>query len=121
MDLARSIQAVTEDAMLRVAKHIHKLTGHKNLCLAGGVALNCVANGRILKEGPFENIWIQPSSGDAGGALGAALRIWYKYLGNKRTVDNINDSQKGSFLGPEYNDSYIENYLKSSNIPYVKL
>src|SRR3989338_7704843 len=121
MDLAMSIQAVTEEVMLKAVKYIHKLTGQKNLCLAGGVALNCVANGRILKEGPFENIWIQPSSGDAGGALGAALRIWYKYLGNKRTVDNINDSQKGSFLGPEYNDSYIENYLKSSNIPNEKV
>jgi carbamoyltransferase len=80
-----------------------------------------VANGRILKEGPFENVWIQPSAGDAGGALGAALRIWYKYLGNKRTVDNISDSQKGSFLGPEYSDTCVENYLKANNIPHVKL
>jgi carbamoyltransferase len=121
MDLARSIQAVAEEVMLKTVKHIHKLTGQKNLCLAGGVALNCVANGRVLKEGPFENVWIQPSAGDAGGALGAALRIWYKYLGNKRTVDNISDSQKGSFLGPEYSDTCVENYLKANNIPHVKL
>ncbi|MDO8602980.1 MAG: carbamoyltransferase [Candidatus Omnitrophota bacterium] len=121
MDLARSVQAVTEEAMLRTCRHIHKLTGQKNLCLAGGVALNCVANGKILKEGPFENIWIQPSAGDAGGALGAALRIWYKYLGNKRSADDIHDSQKGSYLGPEYQDSYIENYLKTNNIAYSKL
>jgi len=121
MDIARSIQAVTEKVMLKTVKHIHKLTGQKNLCLAGGVALNCVANGRILKEGPFENIWIQPSAGDAGGALGAALRIWYKYLGNKRTADDISDSQKGSFLGPEYSDTYVENYLKANNIPHIRL
>ena len=121
MDLARSVQLVAEEAMLRASRHIHKVTGQKNLCLAGGVALNCVANGRVLREGPFENIWIQPSAGDAGGALGAALRIWYKYLGNKRTADNLKDSQKGSYLGPEYSDDYIENYLKSNNIPYVKL
>jgi carbamoyltransferase len=120
MDLARSIQAVTEEVMLRAARHVHKITGQKNLCLAGGVALNCVANGRILKQGPFENIWIQPSSGDAGGALGAALRVWYKYLGNKRTVDGLKDSQKGSFLGPEYPDTYIEDYLRKNNIPYQR-
>jgi len=120
MDLARSVQAVTEEAMLKAARHIHKLTGQKNLCLAGGVALNCVANGRVLRKGPFENIWIQPSAGDAGGALGAALRIWYKYLGNKRSADNVHDSQKGSYLGPEYSDGYIENYLKTNNIPYTK-
>jgi len=121
MDIARSVQAVTEEVMLKTSRHIHKLTGQKNLCLAGGVALNCVANGRVLKEGPFENVWIQPSAGDAGGALGAALRIWYKYLGNKRTADNMSDSQKGSFLGPEYSDGYVENYLKANNIPYSKL
>ena len=121
MDLARSVQLVAEEAMLRASRHIHKVTGQKNLCLAGGVALNCVANGRVLREGPFENIWIQPSAGDAGGALGAALQIWYKYLGNKRSADNIHDSQKGSYLGPEYPDDYIENYLKTSNIPHSKL
>jgi len=120
MDIARSIQAVTEEVMLKVTRHAHKITGQRNLCLAGGVALNCVANGRILKEGPFENIWIQPSAGDAGGALGAALRIWYKYLGNKREADNANDFQRGSYLGPGYSDSDIEDYLKTNNIPYDK-
>ncbi|MCX5693190.1 MAG: carbamoyltransferase [Candidatus Omnitrophica bacterium] len=120
MDLARSVQAVTEEVMLRAAKHIHAVTGQKNLCLAGGVALNCVGNGKILKQGPFERIWIQPAAGDAGGAIGAALRIWYKYLGNKRDADNAKDSQKGSYLGPEYTDGYIENYLKKNDIPYEK-
>lgn len=120
MDLARSVQAVTEEAMLKVARHVHKITGQKNLCLAGGVALNCVGNGRILKEGPFENIWIQPAAGDAGGALGAALRIWHKYLGNERSVDGVNDRQKGSYLGPGYSDEYVESYFKDNNIPYKK-
>ena len=120
MDLAMSIQAVTEEVMLKAVKYIHKLTGQKNLCLAGGVALNCVANGRILREGPFENIWIQPSAGDAGGALGAALRVWYKYLGNERVVADAKDSQKGSYLGPEYSDGCIEGYLKTNSIPYAK-
>jgi len=117
MDLAKSIQVVTEEVMLRAARHVHKLTGQKNLCLAGGVALNCVGNGRILREGPFERVWIQPAAGDAGGALGAALRIWYKYLGNQRKVDDVRDSQKGSFLGPVYSDDYIEGYLRNNNIP----
>ena len=80
MDLARSVQEVTEEVMLRMARHVQKETGQKNLCLAGGVALNCVGNGRVLREGPFENIWIQPAAGDAGGALGAALFVWYQYL-----------------------------------------
>jgi len=121
MDLAKSVQVVTEKVMLRVAKHIHNTTGQKNLCLAGGVALNCVANGRILSEGPFEKIWIQPAAGDAGGAVGAALRIWHKYLGNPRRVDGIKDRQKGSYLGPAYSDTYIEDYLKKNSIPYEKL
>ena len=80
MDLAKSVQVVTEEVMIRTARHIHKLTGEKSLCLAGGVALNCVGNGRILREGPFENIWIQPAAGDAGGALGAALFVWHQLL-----------------------------------------
>ncbi|MFA5389450.1 MAG: carbamoyltransferase [Candidatus Omnitrophota bacterium] len=121
MDLARSIQAVTEEAMLKAARHIYKLTGLKNLCLAGGVALNCVANGRVLREGPFEKIWIQPAAGDAGGAIGAALRVWYKYIGNRRDTAVAGDFQKGSFLGPEYADDYIENYLKAEKIPHIKL
>ena len=116
MDLAKSIQVVTEEVMLKVVRHIHRVTGEKNLCIAGGVALNCVGNGRILREGPFENIWIQPAAGDAGGAIGAALRIWYKYLGNKRVVGNLRDRQKGSYLGPGYSDSYIEDYLRKKDI-----
>ncbi|MBU1006738.1 MAG: carbamoyltransferase [Candidatus Omnitrophica bacterium] len=120
MNLARSVQAVTEEVMLKVTRHIHKITGQKNLCLAGGVALNCVGNGRILRESPFERVWVQPAAGDAGGALGAALRIWYKYLGNERVADGVKDVQKGSLLGPEYSDAYIEDYLKNSGIPYQK-
>src|SRR4030043_1169155 len=121
MDLARSIQVVTEEIMLRSARHIHKITGENYLCLAGGVALNCVGNGRILREGPFEDIWIQPAAGDAGGALGAALLVWHKYLKNKRITDNKNDKQRGSFLGPSYNDDAIENYLLKEGMPYKKL
>jgi len=121
MDLAASIQKVTEEIMLKIVRHVHKITGQNKLCLAGGVALNCVAGGRILREGPFEQIWIQPASGDAGGAMGAALSIWYKYLGNKRTPDGIKDSQQGSLLGPSYRDDEIENFLKEQNITFKKL
>jgi len=121
MDIAASAQKVTEEIMLKMASHVHKTTGKDKLCLAGGVALNCVANWRVLKEGPFKKIWIQPASGEAGGALGAALLVWYKYLGNKRVVDENNDAQKSSLLGPHYSDSYIEDFLKKENIPYRKL
>jgi len=121
MDIAASIQDVTEEIMLKMAAHIHKVTGQDKLCLAGGVALNCVGNGRILREGPFKEIWVQPASGDAGGALGAALLVWHKYLGNKRSVDGVNDSQKASLLGPSYSDDYIESFLKEQNIPYRHL
>ncbi len=121
MDLARSIQEVTEEVMLRAVRYVHKKTGQKNLCLAGGVALNCVANGRILREGPFENLWIQPAAGDAGGALGAALFTWYQYLGNERVADGKKDFQCGSYLGPEFKDSCIQDYLEKNNIPYTKL
>ncbi|MDD5109060.1 MAG: carbamoyltransferase [Candidatus Omnitrophica bacterium] len=121
MDIAASIQAVTEEIVLKMARYVHKVTGQNNLCLAGGVALNCVGNGRILREGPFKNIWIQPASGDAGGALGAALLIWYKYLGNKRIVDGSHDLQRASLLGPSYSDSYIENFLKESSAVYRQL
>ncbi len=121
MDVAASIQNVTEEIMLRMARHVYNVTGQENLCLAGGVALNCVGNGRILREGPFKNIWIQPASGDAGGALGAALLIWHKYLGNNRIVDDKHDLQKASLLGPSYNDDYIEKFLKESNIPHRRL
>ncbi|MGA2775324.1 MAG: carbamoyltransferase [Candidatus Omnitrophota bacterium] len=121
MDLAASVQKVTEEIMLKISRYIHRITGQNKLCLAGGVALNCVANGRILREGPFKEIWIQPASGDAGGALGAALSVWYKYLGNKRVSDGIKDNQQGSLLGPSYNDDEIENFLKEENIPFKKL
>ncbi|MBN2138811.1 MAG: carbamoyltransferase [Sedimentisphaerales bacterium] len=121
MDLARSVQDVTEEAMLRMTRHIHNVTGQKNLCLAGGVALNCVGNGRILREGPFENIWIQPAAGDAGGALGAAMFAWHQYLGNDRQADNKNDVQRGSYIGPEFKDSEILEYLKTSDIPFMRL
>ncbi len=101
MDLAASVQAVTEEVMLRAAQHVHTETGMKNLCLAGGVALNCVGNGRILREGPFENVWIQPAAGDAGGALGAALFVWHQLLDKPRQVGPC-DSQQGSLLGPSF-------------------
>ncbi len=100
MDLAASVQLVTEEIMLSMARHVRKETGQKYLCLAGGVALNCVANGKILREGIFDNIWIQPAAGDAGGALGAALFAWHEVLNGKRTVITGKDSQKGSYLGP---------------------
>lgn len=121
MDIAASIQGVIEEIMLKMASHIHKVTGQDKLCLAGGVALNCVGNGRILREGPFKDIWIQPASSDAGGALGVALLVWHKYLGNKRNVDGVNDLQKASLLGPFYSDDYIESFLKKQNIPYRRL
>lgn len=121
MDLARSLQDVTEEIMLRMARHVFRETGQKNLVLAGGVALNCVGNGRILREGPFENIWIQPAAGDAGGALGAALFVWYGYLGNERKADGKHDKQKGSYLGPEYPDEYTERFLEDNHIKYRKI
>ncbi|MDI6809397.1 MAG: carbamoyltransferase [Candidatus Eisenbacteria bacterium] len=121
MDLARSVQDVTEEVMVRMGRNIYKETGQKKLCLAGGVALNCVANGRILREGPFVDIWIQPSAGDAGGALGAALFVWYQYLENKRVADGEKDFQLGSYLGPEFRNGDISGYLKNNNIPYVEL
>jgi carbamoyltransferase len=121
MDLAASVQKVTEEAMLRSARHVHKLTGMKNLCLAGGVALNCVGNGKVLREGPFENLWIQPAAGDAGGALGTALFIWHQLLEKPRTV-RPRDQQQGSLLGPEYDDEQIRQFLdsESAHYEYVK-
>jgi len=121
MDIAASIQAVTEEIMLRMVKHIHQETGQKYLCLAGGVALNCVANGRILREGPFENIWIQPAAGDAGGALGAALSVWHHYLDNERTVSTGTDSQNGSYLGPSFSDDKVKSFLSKNNYPHHDL
>ena len=100
MDLARSLQEVTEEIVLKIGNHVYKETGLKNLCLAGGVALNCVANGRLLREGPFENIWIQPAAGDAGGALGAALIGWYKYLTIQELLMKKQIHKKVLILGP---------------------
>ena len=120
MDIAASLQEVTEEIMVKMARHIREITGMKNLCLAGGVALNCVGNGKILKEKIFENIWIQPAAGDAGSALGVALCCWYQILDNKR-VTNGCDAMKGAYLGPHYKDSEIKNYLDTESIPYRKL
>jgi len=106
---------------LKMGNHVYKETGLTNLALAGGVALNCVANGKLLKEGPFENIWIQPAAGDAGGALGAALVGWYNYFGNSRIADNKTDSQAGSYLGPAYGDDEIQSFMQSNNYPASKL
>jgi carbamoyltransferase len=121
MDIARSIQDVTEEIMFRMARHVRRETGLKDLCLAGGVALNCVANGRILREGVFDRIWIQPAAGDAGGALGAALFVWHQILGQERQADGIHDSQRGSYLGPAYSRDEIHGYLRSQNIPFTEL
>ncbi len=119
MDLAASVQAVTEEVMLRMARHVKKETGEKNLCLAGGVALNCVGNGKILREKVFDRIWIQPAAGDAGGALGAALFTWHQVLDNPRLVPgNGRDSQRGSYLGPKFSSDEIEAWLKENGYPY---
>lgn len=120
MDIAASIQQVTEEIMLRASRFVHEKTGMKNLCLAGGVALNCVGNGRILREGPFENLWIQPAAGDAGGALGVALFIWHQLLGKPRTVNPL-DSQKGSLLGPSFSATDIRQFLDSIGAKYEEL
>ncbi len=121
MNLAASIQKVTEDVVIKIAKNIAKETGEKNLCLAGGVALNCVANGKLLREKIFENIWVQPAAGDAGGALGAALSAWYLHHSGTRHVDGNNDGMFGSYLGPKFTDSEIENELIASNAIFHKL
>ena len=138
MDLARSIQVITEEAMMKMATFVHQETGMKNLCMAGGVALNCVANGRILREGPFENIWIQPAAGDAGGAVGIALAIWHRYLGKERIsperagtwessrapenagTPKFADGMKGSFLGPKDSEDQIESFLNRRGVPFKK-
>ncbi|MFA5335227.1 MAG: carbamoyltransferase [Candidatus Omnitrophota bacterium] len=121
MDLAASVQAVAEEALLRIARHVHSVTKKEYLALAGGVALNCVANGRILRETPFKGIWIQPAAGDAGAALGAALFTWYQYIGSERRADGKSDSMKASLLGPSYTNGYIEEFLKARGIPYTRL
>ena len=120
MDIAASIQAVTEEIVLRLTDSISKETKIKNLCMAGGVALNCVANGKILKKNIFENIWFQPAAGDAGGSLGAALAFWYHELGNKRKVVTSGDDMKGSYLGPSFDENEIENTLKNIGAKYEK-
>jgi len=119
MDLAASIQKVTEEIMMRAARHLQRETGMKNLCLAGGVALNCVGNGRILREGPFENIWIQPAAGDAGGALGTALFIWHQLLNQPRTVGKL-DGQHGSLLGPRFEGEEIRSFLDRVGAGYKR-
>jgi len=121
MDIAASIQTVAEDAVLRMANHVYKETRQKYLCLAGGVALNCVANGRILREAPFDDIWIQPAAGDAGGALGAALCVWHRYLGNDRNNDSGYDTQQGSYLGPSFSVQTVEKFLSTNNYVYHQL
>ena len=121
MDIAASIQSVTEDAVLKMVKHVHTKTRQKYLCLAGGVALNCVTNGRILRESPFEDLWIQPAAGDAGGALGAALSVWHRFLGNERSESNGCDRQQGSYLGPSFSTETIKDFLDNKGYIYQKL
>ena len=121
MDLARSVQEVCELVMMRLTQHAHRTTGLDNLCLAGGVALNCVGNGKLLRNGPFKRIWIQPAAGDAGGALGCAQLIWHRHLDKPRTVVPGKDAMKGAYLGPAYSDTEIETYLTSVGAPFTKL
>jgi len=118
MDIAASIQAVTEEVVLRMGNHVYKETGQKNLCLAGGVALNCVANGRLLRESPFDKIWIQPAAGDAGGAMGAALSVWHRYLGIERVNPDTSNRQKGSYLGPSFSNREVKDFLESKGYPH---
>ncbi|HEX7176938.1 MAG TPA: carbamoyltransferase N-terminal domain-containing protein, partial [Pyrinomonadaceae bacterium] len=138
MDLASSIQCITEEVMSKMVAHTHRETGMRRLCMAGGVALNCVSNGRILREGPFEDIWIQPAAGDAGGAVGIALSIWHRYLDKPRTspekagtwrsprdahngdIPPYADGMSGSYLGPRDTEENIEEFLKSHSLPYKK-
>ncbi|HIJ55600.1 MAG TPA: carbamoyltransferase [Deltaproteobacteria bacterium] len=121
MDIAASIQSVTEEVIMKMVRHVHNETKMKHLCLAGGVSLNCVANGRILREGPFEDIWIQPAAGDAGGALGAALSVWHRFLGNDRVHTEGRDSQKGSYLGPGFSTDNVKDFLNQNKYPYRQL
>ena len=120
MDLARSIQDVCEEVMLRLARTVHRITGSENLCMAGGVALNCVGNGRILREGPFRNIWIQPAAGDAGGALGVASLIWHRHCKGARQAAG-NDRMQGAYLGPDYAEDEIETFLKAQGASYRRM
>ena len=118
MDIAASIQNVTEEIMLKIGRYVYEKTSQKNLCIAGGVALNCVGNGRLLREGLFDKIWIQPSAGDAGGALGAALAIWYHCLDRPRKVNGQDDKQYGSYLGPHFTKEEIKMFLDERGYPY---
>jgi carbamoyltransferase len=120
MDLAASIQAVTEEIVLAAAQHVHRLTGMQRLVMAGGVALNCVANGKLQREGPFTHIWVQPAAGDAGGALGAALLVWHHLLQQPRMV-SPHDAQQGSFLGPAFSNDDIELFLDSTGAVYERM
>jgi len=121
MDLARSIQVVCEEVILRMARALHRETGVENLCLAGGVALNCVANGRLLREGPFKRLWIQPAAGDAGGALGVAQLIWHRFCRQARTVTPERDGMQGAYLGPEFTPEEIAAFLQSQGAVYTQL
>ena len=121
MDLARSVQEVTEEIVLKIASHVKNVTDQKYLCLAGGVALNCVANGRLLRAGIYKDIFIQPAAGDAGGALGCAYIAWYQHLDNERIADGKSDFMKGAYLGPEYSNEKIKTYLNDNNYKYEKL
>jgi|ETNmetMinimDraft_21_1059911.scaffolds.fasta_scaffold15706_3 carbamoyltransferase len=121
MDLARSVQEVTEEIVLKMAKHVRKETGMKYLCLAGGVSLNCVANGKLLRSGLFDDIWIQPAAGDAGGAVGCALFTWYQYLENQRKADDKSDFMQGAYLGPEFKNGSIESFLKNNGYSFKTL
>lgn len=121
MDLARSLQDVTEEIVLKIGRHVHRQTGMKNLALAGGVALNCVANGRLLREGPFDDVWIQPAAGDAGGAIGAALIGWYGYYRHPRDADGKKDFQHGSYLGPGFTREEIMQSLNRDGIVYHEM
>ncbi len=118
MDLARSVQDVTEEIVLKIGAHARKITGEANLCLAGGVALNCVANGKLLRAGIFDDIWIQPASGDAGGALGAALHVWHALENGERHVDGKTDSMAGAYLGPEFPQGEINTWLDTQGYKY---
>ena len=121
MDLAASIQAVTEEVVLKLTRDLKAESGTRNLCLAGGVALNCVANGKVLKDGQFDNVWVQPAAGDAGGALGAALTAYYLFQGQPRTTDGALDSMQGAYLGPEYAQSDIETRLAKAGAKFTVL
>src|ERR1700716_3065866 len=119
MDIAASIQQVTEEVMLRLARALAREHSLDNLCLAGGVALNCVANGKILRDGAFKNVWVQPAAGDAGGALGAALAGWHQFLGNERHADGVHDRMQGALLGPAFAPAEVESRLAKAGAKFA--